>query len=246
MENSDNTQESSPQIILRELKPFNIKGGCLIDGFPYAGLSNAIAAQSMIKTMNFEMVGILDSEFFPPISVVKDTLPQFPTGIFVNEDLKVAVFSSYFTPDESLHRTLAKMMINWAEVHKCSLILSSSIIKTEMENEIVVGIGSTENARKMLKKANLSVLSNGTVAGIPSILLNEGVFSDIDVIVLLINTREGQPDFRTGAEVCMAMSRLVPHAVCDLDSLLWEAEKIEDGMKKVVAQVKPQRHTMYG
>ena len=116
------------EITIRELKPINIEGGYLIDGFPYAGLANAIATESMINTIQFEMVGVLDSDLFPPMSIVKDGVPNFPARIFVNSELKLAVFSSYLTPHESLHRQVAKTMLEWANKHKCSLVVSSSEI----------------------------------------------------------------------------------------------------------------------
>ena len=234
------------EITVRELKPINIEGGYLIDGFPYAGLANAIATESMINTIPFEMVGVLDSDLFPPISIIKEGVPNFPARIFVNSKLKVAVFSSYLTPHESLHRQVAKMMLEWAKKHKCSLIVSSSAIKSEDEKPFVIGVGSTTEAKKRLKDAEISTLSHGTVPGIPGILLNEGVVSNANVIVLLFNAREKGPDFRSGAQICMAMSKLVPGAACDLSTLLHEAEIIEHDMKQAEEDAEPIKDAMYG
>ena len=234
------------EITVRELKPINIEGGYLIDGFPYAGLANAIATESMINTIQFEMVGVLDSDLFPPISIIKDGVPNFPARIYVNSELKLAVFSSYLTPHESLHRQVAKTMLEWANKHKCSLVVSSSAIKSEYEKPFVIGVGSTPEAKKKLKEAEIPTLSHGTVPGIPGILLNEGVVSNTNVIVLLFNDREKGPDFRSGAQICMAMSKLVPGAACDLNTLLREAEIIEHHMKQAEEDAEPIKDAMYG
>ena len=234
------------EITIRELKPINIEGGYVIDGFPYGGLANAIATESMINTIQFEMVGILDSELFPPMSIIKNGVPNFPSTIFVNSELKVAVFSSYLSPHESLHRNVAKAMLEWSIKHKCSLIVSSSGIKTEDQGSFVIGVGNTPEAKKRLKDADISTLSNGTVPGIPGILLNEGALSNTNVIVLLFNTKERGPDFRAGAEICMAMSKLVPGATCDLKSLLQEAEIVERNIKKAEEDAEPIKDAMYG
>ena len=234
------------EITVRELKPINIEGGYLIDGFPYAGLANAIATESMINTIQFEMVGVLDSDLFPPISIIKDGVPNFPARIFVNSELKVAVFSSYLTPHESLHRQVAKTMLEWANKHKCSLVVSSSAIKSEDEKPFVIGVGSTPEAKKKLKVAEIPMLSHGTVPGIPGILLNEGVVSNTNVIVLLFNSREKGPDFRSGAHICMAMSKLVPGTACDLSTLLHEAEIVEHDIKQAEEDAEPIKDAMYG
>jgi uncharacterized protein len=234
-------------IIIRELKPVNITGGYLIDGFPYAGLANAIATESLINTTTqFELAGVLDSELFPPVSIVREEEPNFPARIFVNPDLKVAVFSSYMTPHESLHRDVARMMLDWANEHKCSFILSSSAVKTDDDAPLLIGVGSTKEARKKLQDAGIPILKNGTVPGIPGILLNEGVLSNTNVIVILYKGKETGPDFRAGAEICMAMSKLVPGASCDLKTLLSEAEDIERHLKQTEQETGPLKDAIYG
>ncbi|MBI3639268.1 MAG: proteasome assembly chaperone family protein [Thaumarchaeota archaeon] len=234
------------EITIREIKSINIEGGYLIDGFPYAGLANAIATESLTSTMDFELAGVIDSELFPPISIIKDGTPNFPVRIFVNNTLKVAVFSSYLTPHESLHREVARTMSSWANQHKCSLILSSSVIKAGSEGPAIMGIASTAEAKKKLSDASIPILQNGTIPGIPGILLNEGVLSKTNVIVLLVKGQDPGPDFRSGAEICMALSKLVPGTSCDLSTLLHEAEIIEHGLKQTEEETAPLKESMYG
>lgn len=234
------------EITVREIKPINIEGGYLIDGFPYAGLANAIATESLTSTIDFELAGVIDSDLFPPISIIKDDIPNFPARIFVNSILKVAVFSSYLTPHESLHREVAKTMLNWANQHKCSLILSSSLIKPGTNEPAIMGVGSTLEAKMKLKNADIPILKDGTIPGIPGILLNEGFLSKTNVIVLLVKGQEPGPDFRSGAEICMALSKLVPGAACDLPTLLHEAEIIEQNLKQTQQEAAPIKDAMYG
>lgn len=234
-------------VFVREIRSIDVKDGYLIDGFPYTGLANAIATESLVNnTSQFELEGILDSESFPPISIVKDEIPNFPARILVNKDLKLAVFSSYLTPHESIHREVAKTMLKWASDHKISFIVSSSAIKSDDEAPFVIGVGSTNSAKQKLKDAGIPVLKNGTIPGIPGILLNEGFLSNINVIVLLCKARESGPDYRAGAEICMAMAKLVPGASCDLKSLLNEAEVIEQQLKQTEQDAGPLRDAIYG
>ncbi len=235
------------EVYVREIIPIDIKEGYLIDGFPYTGLANAIATESLVNTTSqFELAGVLDSELFPPISIIRDEVPNFPARILVNKDLKVAVFSSYLTPHESIHRDVARVMLKWASDHKCSFIISSSAIKSDDGTPSVIGVGSTEAAKKKLRDADVPVLKNGTIPGIPGILLNEGSLSNINVIVLLCKARETGPDFRAGAEICMAMAKLVPGASCNLKQLLNEAEGIEQNLKQTEQDAGPLRDAIYG
>lgn len=235
------------EVFVREIKSIDVKDGYVIDGFPYTGLANAIATESLVSnTSQFELAGIIDSELFPPISIVRDEVPNFPARILVNKNLKLAVFSSYLTPHESIHREVAKTMIKWASDHKCSFIISSSAIRSDDEAPFVIGVGSTKEAKQKLQDAEIPILKNGTIPGIPGILLNEGVLSNINVIVLLCKARESGPDYRAGAEICMAMAKLVPGASCDLKSLLNEAEVIEQHLKQTEQDAGPLRDAIYG
>ncbi len=235
----------SSKIRIRELKPINLEGGYMIDGFPTVGFSSAIATESMIHTSQFELAGVIDSESFPPISIVKNGEPNFPTRIFVNEDLKVGIFLSFLTLDQSLHRVTAKTMLKWAKEHKIKLIVSSVAIKSPNGNEEMMGIGSTDKAREKIKEAGLRVLEHGTIPGIPGTLLNEGSVFGQDVIVIVFHTNGNGPDFKSSTQLCMAMSKLIPGAVCDIPSLQKEAEKAEKIIIETQEESKHLRDSMY-
>ncbi len=226
------------KIRIKELRPLNLEGGYLIDGFPSMGFSSVIATESMIHTSQFKLAGIIDSDIFPPISLIKDGKPNYPTRIFVNDELKVAAFLSHLALEESLHRNVAKKMIAWAKEKKISLIISSVSVKSSDKNEEVIAVGSTENATKKLKDAGLKVLEFGTIPGIPGMLLNEGSVTQQDVIVILFHTEGTGPDFRSSAKLCMAITQLIPGASCDIPALQAEAEKVEQVIKKDLEETK--------
>lgn len=234
-----------PKIRIRELKPISLEGGYLIDGFPSVGFTSAIATESMIHTSQFDLAGVIDSENFPPISIVKNGEPNFPTRIFVNNDLKVGVFLSYLTLDQSLHKVTAKTMLNWAKKHKIGLIVSSVAIKSSTRDEEIIGIGNTESARNKIKEAGLKVLDHGIIPGIPGILLNEGSISKQDVVVIIFHTDGNGPDFKSSAQLCMSMSKLIPGASCDIPSLQKEAEKAEIMIKETQEESRHLSDSMY-
>ena len=235
----------SANIEIKELKQFNLEGGYLIDGFPSVGFASAIATESMVHMSNFELAGIIDSNSFPPVSLIKDGKPNYPTRIFVNEELKIAVFSSYLTPTETIQRDIAQSMIEWAKKHKISLIISSVAVKVSKGIDEIVAAGNTESARKKLKESGLKILENGTIPGIPGMLLNEGNLKNQDVVVVLFQSMGQGPDFKSSAELCMAMTKLVPGATCDITALQKEAEKAEQTIKETEEETRNLKNSMY-
>ena len=234
-----------PKIRIKEFKPLNLEGGYLIDGFPSAGFSSAIATESMVHTSQFELAGIIDSDIFPPISIIKDGKPNYPSRIFVNEELKVGVFLSYLTLDQSLHKVTAKTMLKWAQKHKIGLVVSSIAVKSPNGDEDLIGIGSTDSAREKIRNAGLKVLEHGTVPGIPGTLLNEASVTGQDVIVIIFHTNGEGPDFKSSAQLCLAMSKLIPGTSCDIPALQQEAEKAETVIKEAEEESKHLKDSMY-
>ena len=234
-----------PEIKIKEFKPLNLEGGYLIDGFPSAGFSSAIATESMVHTSQFELAGVIDSDTFPPISIIKDGKPNYPSRIFVNEELKVGVFLSYLTLDQSLHKVTAKTMLKWAQKHKIGLVVSSIAVKSPNGIEDLIGIGSTDSAREKIREAGLKVLEHGTVPGIPGTLLNEASVTGQDVIVIIFHTNGEGPDFKSSAQLCLAISKLIPGTSCDIPALQQEAEKAETVIKEAEEESKHLKDSMY-
>jgi len=233
------------RIRIKELRPINLEGGYLIDGFPSVGFTSAIATESMIQTSQFSLAGIIDSDSFPPISLIKEGKPNYPTRIFVNDDLKVSVFLSYLTLHESLHRVVAKTMLNWAKKQKIELIVSSMAVKSLDGLEGIVAVGNTDSARIKLKESGLKVLEYGTIPGIPGMLLNEGSMTNQDVIVILFHSDGTGPDFRSSAELCLGMSQLIPGTSCDIPLLQKEAAKAEQSIKETDEESRQLKNSIY-
>ena len=234
----------SSDIDIKEIIPINVENGILINGFPSTGLTSAVATESLINTTEFELGGIIDSDRFPPISIVKNGLPNYPTRIFVNNELKVAVFSSYLTLDVSLHKTAAKLMLNWAKEKKCSTIISSITVKGGI-NEEVVAVASTGTARGKLVKAGITVIENATIPGISGVLLNEGMLNGQDVIVLLISSDKDIPDFTATSNLCNVLTKLVPGVSCNLTKLEKESKIIEQQIQQATDDTKELGDNIY-
>ena len=232
------------EIEIREINKISIDDGIIINGFPSSNITNAIATESMINTSSFELGAIVDSERFPPISIIKNGLPNYPARVFVNNDLRVAVFSSYLTLDVSLHRSAARLMLDWAKEKKASVILSSITVKGTIGTEIF-GVASTGNARGKLVNAEISIVENATVPGISGVLLNEGMLRGQDVIVLLVASDKEFPDFQATANLCNTLSKLVPGVSCNLDKLEKESKIIEQQIKQAETDTKDLSDNMY-
>ncbi|TLX67958.1 MAG: proteasome assembly chaperone family protein [Thaumarchaeota archaeon] len=238
---------------INTLKKMNLKGGTVIDGFATTGITNTIASECILHSINTQLVATIESPYFSQLSIVRNSVPYFPVRIYANEELKTSIFISEVSIDPSLYFLIGNTMLNWAKENECDLIISSSNIVNPQQQETVnqteysiMGIGNTLKARNKLKDSKISLLKNGTVGGIPAVLLNQSSQLGINIIILLVKIIEGIPDFRAAAELSTTISNLVPGVSCNVPLLLQEAEKIEKELTKIKSQDTENEMNAYG
>lgn len=86
-------------IEIRQVKKANLKGGTLVDGFPSGGLSNSIGSMCFMSSMRNELVSVLESPAFPPVSIVRSGIANCPARIYANEESR-CFFSDFRTEPE--------------------------------------------------------------------------------------------------------------------------------------------------
>ena len=234
---------TEPIIEIRKLKEINIEGGVVFDGFHNIGLTSTIACGCFINSLKTELVGILDSSLFSSMSIIYDGKPNFPARIYANEEKKLGFFVSELVLDPSAYRPVADIILRWSKDNKCKTIISiagkaiekedlTTTTKEEEEPSLTV-ISNSPIIMNELNKVGILPLKNGTINGIPGILLNESNWKNIDVIVFIVDFIAGLPDFRAAANVVQAISKIVPEAYCEIQLLIKEAENIENNLKMI-------------
>ena len=231
---------AEPIIEIRKLKEINIEGGVVFDGFHGIGLTSTIAIGCFINSLKTELVGILDSPLFPPISVIYNTKPNFPARIYANEEKKLAFFVSEAILESSAYRQIAHTILKWSNYNKCKTVISVASReiekdRTKKESSLYV-ISNSQIIMKELNDIGILPLKNGTVNGIPGVLLNESNWKNIDVVVFVVDIISGVPDFRAAANVAQVVSKIVPEAYCEIKPLIKEAENIENNLKMIRSQ----------
>jgi len=115
-----------------ELKKVDLRGATVIDGFPSVGLVSSIVANYLINFLKLNQIGIMDSMYFPTVSLVRDAEPLNPVRIYAGEKIsspdgesdQIVAFISEFQPPPNLVKPIAHTMLDWAEEQKCKLLIS--------------------------------------------------------------------------------------------------------------------------
>lgn len=249
-------------IQIYELKRIDLRGATVIDGFPSVGLVSSIVANYLINALGLVQVGIMDSVYFPTVSLVRDGQPMNPVRIYAGPKQEgrdqIVVFISEFQPPSNLIKAIASAVLDWAQDQRCNQLVCPEglIVDSETDEERgaeVYGIGSTEKVMEVLRKNKIRIFEEGVITGVAGVLLNEGRKRDFDVITLLSEAHPDYPDARAAARVIETIDKLLLHTRLDAKPLYEEAERIEMQLKTIHHQTEvakkpsaPIRPSMYG
>lgn len=227
-----------------EIEEMNIRGAYVIDGFPSTGLVGSIVANYLVTTLDLRQIAVVDSDHFPTVSMIKNGIPHSPVRIYGGErgdsGDRLVVFVSEFQPPPHILKALGKVLMDWVEDHRCRMLLTpeglsakqSGPPREEPKSE-VMGVGSTPEMRELLKANEVPIFEGGVVVGLSGVLLNEGVNRVFDVLTLLSEASTDFPDARAAAAEAKVINHMLLKDSLDMQPLLQEAEKIENGLKDI-------------
>jgi len=231
------------EITFRTFKEVDLSGGTIIEAIPSVGLVSTIAATYMITTLPTDQVCAIDSDDFPPLSMVYAFKPKFPVRIYALPAAKLAIFIAEVPLPPRVHRSLALELLRWATSHKCRQIVSLEGLPMPADEPVrevaVWGVGSTDSARKSLSEAGIQQLETGMISGVSGVLLNEGRWQSYDVITLLAEAQPAIPDANAAARLLEVTDTLLPEIKLNLEPLREQAKALETHLRKLRDEAKP-------
>jgi uncharacterized protein len=240
-------------LTIHEFKQVDLRGATIIDGFPSVGLVSTITANYLIDVLELEQIGIMDSEHFPTVSIVRNAVPMYPVRIYAGRG--VCIFISEFQPAPKLIRPIAERIMEFARAKGCKTIISPEGLVVEGDGTPgdvhVFALGSTEETRKTLEKHSLQQFANGIITGVSGVLLNLGKKLNVNAISILAEANPNYPDARAAAKVIEVIDTLLEDVKIDVKPLYSEAENIERTLRMMQKQAAGAEHKdtspgMYG
>jgi uncharacterized protein len=131
-------------IRIYELKKTNLRGATVIDGFPSIGLVSSIVANYLVNALELEQIGIMDSNFFPSISLIRNAQPLNTVRIYASERVRgtdeedidqIVVFISEFQPPPNLIKPISAAILDWIQEQRCSMLISPEGLVIERPDE---------------------------------------------------------------------------------------------------------------
>jgi uncharacterized protein len=230
------------ELQVHEFEDVDLTGATIIDGFPSVGLVSTITANYLIDVLELQQIGIMDSKYFPTVSIVRNGVPLYPVRIYAGKG--VCIFISEFQPAPKLIRPIAEAILSFAKRKGASTIISPEGLVLDSEGEedaevAVYALGSTPATRELLAKHDIEQFGNGIITGVSGVLLNLGKKENVNAISILAEANPNYPDARAAAKVIEAIDKLLPNVKIDVKPLYTEAENIEKTLRMMQKQAAP-------
>ena len=238
----------SNNISIRQNLKKNLKGSTFICGFPGVGLVGNIVANFLVNNLKLDQIGVIDSDTFPSISVVKDGIPNHPMRIYAGEQVcnngkcnQLVICVSDFVPPASVTKALVNTIFDWAKDQGCISFITgegfSSTANGDKDETVVYGVTSTESSKAWITDAKVKPFEFGTIGGFTGVMLSEGRLRNQNVLGLLAEVEEDIPDARAASKIIESIDKLLLEIDLDPKPLLEEAASLERELEKVTEQV---------
>ena len=243
------------EMTLHEYTDRELNNAVAIIGFPSLGLISSIATSFLAKQLGLDLIASISSPSFPPYAIIQNGIPMPPVRFYMGsrENVEddggidcedIVVITSEFVPKAETFTVLADILVKWCRDNNVHTVITlDGIPQFTPDQYSILGVGSTERARELMKKYEIDSVDEGMVRGLSGMLLVNAAENDLDVITLLGSAKQDMPDPRGAAKIMEPLAKMFPELEIDTEPLYKEAEDIE---KKITAQSYKTNDNIYG
>jgi len=229
--------DNSDEINIIETKKINVDNPIIIEGVPDIGLVGSIAVSHMVQEQNFDEVGYIKSDLFPPVMVVHDRKVLNPVRIFQKGKL-IAILSE-IPIDPRPGYMLSKKLTEWYKEKGAELIISISGMSLQERIDIdepeVFGTSNNEDVLKKMEGSGVKILEEGFVSGFYALILKNSIELNLNSSVLLAQCYPSYPDPGAAASILKILNKLTGLEV-DVKNLSEQAEDLKVNYRALMEQ----------
>ncbi len=217
-------------LIFMETKPLELrKPSFLILGLPDAGLVGAISTSHMVRVLEMEEYGGIESyRYFPPVTVIHKGKPHPPIRLFYKDNI-AALVPEIAIPPSAIY-PLALAIIDYAQKRGIDYIISISGApvpnRMNLEKPRLYWLASNDRVAKLVEGMKIDEFKEGLIVGPYAIIFKEAVKRRVNNLLFLAETYMEFPDPEAAAIVLETISKLIGVEI-DVKKLLEEAEVIK-------------------
>lgn len=228
-----------------EATPFDARKQALIIGVPDIGLVGPIAASHIVQSLGMAEIGYVESDILPPVVIVHKNHPRPPLRLYGSENLAVMTTEVALTPRSIFH--LTRTLTRWAKMRNIEFVVGMTGLavpnRMEVEKPTVYAVGSTDNAKALIQKAEIPTFDEGVLVGTYALLIRECLRENQPNITFLAESHFQFPDPGASASTIQSLNSLLNLNI-GVQELLDKAEEIRVKARELMRRTQEQMKGM--
>ncbi len=222
-----------------EFKERDYNNAVAVIGFPSLGLVSSIASSFIARELKMDLIAGIAAPEFPPYCIIQNGIPMPQVRIFhgcrKDTDMEsgldcedILIVTSEFIPKQEQYYDIALTLIQWLEKKGIRKVITlDGIPMFTPDTYEIIGAGSSDKAREIMKEYEINPFDDGMVRGISGIMLFEGSRRNMDIITLLGSAKSEFPDPKGAAMLMDPLKKMIPEINIDTEPLYQEASELD-------------------
>ena len=237
-------QKEFPEAEVFELKKTNLKNPIIFAGFVGAGLVGPLAINHIIEKLEMEEIGVMRSKYLPPSTVFIRGRLRHPFRFYANKEGTVcAIICEITLRMEGLY-SIVSSILDWAdEKGSKEIVILDGVASSEHDNKAYCA--AEEDLVRAMADADISLIPQGFITGIPGGILNECLVREIQGLTLLAKANKINPDPAAASTLIKAINRFYKMDI-DVEDLLKEKDRINEDFRELSQKYVEHREELSG
>lgn len=224
-------QKEFPEAEVFELKKTNLKSPIIFAGFVGAGLVGPLAINHIIEKLEMEEIGVMRSKYLPPSTVFMRGRLRHPFRFYANKKGTICAIICEITLRMDGLYSIVSSILDWAaEKGSKEIVILDGVASSEHDNKAYCA--AEEDLVRTMADADISLIPQGFITGIPGGILNECLVREIQGLTLLVKANKIDPDPAAASTLIEAINRFYNMDI-DVEDLLKEKDRLNEDFREL-------------
>lgn len=215
-------QKGFPDAEVFEIAKTNLKSPIIFAGFVGAGLVGPLSINHIIEKLEMKEIGVMRSKYLPPSTVFIRGRLRHPFRFYANKEGTICAIICEITLRMEGLFTIVSSILDWAaEKGSKEIVILDGVASEEHDDKAYCA--AEEDLVRTMADADISLIPQGFITGIPGGILNECLVREIQGLTLLAKANKIDPDPEAAATLIEAINRFY-----DMDIGTEELQKERD------------------
>ncbi len=217
-------QKEFPEAEVFETNKINLKNPIIFAGFVGAGLVGPLAINHIIEQLEMKEIGVMRSKYLPPSTVFMRGRLRHPFRFYANAEGTIcAIICEITLRMEGIYSIVASIL-DWAdEKGSKEIVILDGVASSEHDDKAYCA--AEEDLVRLMADADISLIPQGFITGIPGGILNECLVREIQGLTLLAKANKIDPDPAAASTLIEAINRFYDMKI-DVEDLQKEKDRL--------------------